>query len=83
MDDELLGFSKAARSLMRVLRLLTLQEPFKQFSVTSEFKSPIIRILLELFKYTSRPLFRWCRWRVLRAVEWPLLTNLNLNEKLF
>ena len=62
MHDGLLGFLKQARPLLRVLRLLTLQKPFKQFSLTSKFKSPTIRILSYLFRYTSISLFRWCRW---------------------
>ena len=62
MDDRLLGFLKQAGSLLRVLKLLVLQKSFKQFSLTSVFKSPMIRILSSIFRYTSRPLFRGCRW---------------------
>ena len=41
-----------------------------QFSLTTEFKSPITRILSQFFKNTSRPLFRRSRWLpVLRLCE--------------
>ena len=45
MHDGLLGFLKQDGPLLRVLRLLTLQKPLKQFSLTFEFKSLMIRIL--------------------------------------
>ena len=45
MHEGLLGFLKQVGPLLRVLRLLTLQKPFKQFSLTSEFKSTMVRIL--------------------------------------
>ena len=40
MHNGLLGFLKQVGPLLRVLRLLTLQKPLKQFSLTFEFKSP-------------------------------------------
>ena len=46
MHDGFLGFTKqVVETLLRVLRLLTFQKPFKQFLLTSEYKSPMIRIL--------------------------------------
>ena len=45
MHDGLLGFLKQVGPLLRILRLLTLQKPLKQFSLTSKFKSPVIGIL--------------------------------------
>ena len=40
-----LGFLKQARPLLKVLRLLVSQKLFKEFSLTSKFKSPMTRIL--------------------------------------
>ena len=51
-------FLKQVGSLLRVLRLIALQKPFKQFLLTPEFKSSMIRILSQLLRYTSTPLFR-------------------------
>ena len=55
MYDE---FVKHVGPLLRALRLLILQ---KQFSLTSEYKSTMIRILSYFFRYPFRPLFR-CKW---------------------
>ena len=45
MHEGLLGFFKLVGPLLRLLKLLTLQKQFKQFSLTSEFKSSMIREL--------------------------------------
>ena len=42
MHDRLFGFLKQVGSLLRVLRLLTLEKAFKQLSFNSELRSPKI-----------------------------------------
>ena len=42
MHDGLFGFLKQVGSLLRPLRLLTLQKSFKQLSFNSELRSPKI-----------------------------------------
>ena len=52
MYDGLLEFLKHVGPLLRVLRLLTLQKPFKQFPLAPEFKSPMIKIHLQIYIQT-------------------------------
>ena len=45
IHGKLLGILKHVGSLLRALKLLVMQKPFKQYSQNSEFKSVVIRIL--------------------------------------
>ena len=53
MHDGLLDFLKHVGPLLRVLRLLTLQNPFKQFPLAPEFKSPMINIPSEYHNFSD------------------------------
>lgn len=60
MRDRLLGFLKQIGSLARGYKEFILQKLLVEFSETSEFRSPKIKISY-LFRYISKPLFKWCK----------------------
>ena len=53
MHEGLLAYFKQVGPLLRVLKLLKLRKQFKQFLLTSEFKSSMIR---ELYNSSARHL---------------------------